>query len=193
MRAGELAALRWEDVDLEHDTIHVHRSIDKVNGGTKGTKTDTGRRIPIEPGLKPLLQAMYIEAGGRGLVFKMPSEGSRSRKVKMYLRRAGVTRAELFVRRDDKTRKALSFHDLRSTGITWMTLRATTQRRCVAGRATRPGTPRISISARPRTCRQASASHSLPCRRTCWVMARFWTFRLPETRDLGKNRGAQWS
>src|SRR6185312_7375047 len=30
VRAGELAALEWGDVDLVHGTIHVHRSVDRV-------------------------------------------------------------------------------------------------------------------------------------------------------------------
>jgi integrase len=38
-RAGELTALRWEDVDLEHGTIHVHRAADRVRKrGEKPTK-----------------------------------------------------------------------------------------------------------------------------------------------------------
>jgi len=32
VRAGELAALEWDDVDLEHATIHVHRSLDTKRG-----------------------------------------------------------------------------------------------------------------------------------------------------------------
>ncbi len=39
-RTGELAALRWEDVDLEHGVIHIHRAIDRVRtpGRVKPTK-----------------------------------------------------------------------------------------------------------------------------------------------------------
>src|SRR5258708_32408989 len=51
----------------------------------------------------------------------MPSVGSLSAKLKGYLRRAGVDRADLFV--SDATRKAITFHDLRATGITWMAAR----------------------------------------------------------------------
>src|SRR5258708_17238088 len=51
----------------------------------------------------------------------MPSVGSLSAKLKGYLRRAGVDRADLFV--SDATRKAITFHDLRATGITWMAIR----------------------------------------------------------------------
>jgi hypothetical protein len=51
----------------------------------------------------------------------MPSVGGMSRKLKMYLHRAGVTRADLFM--SDATRKAITFHDLRATGITWCAVR----------------------------------------------------------------------
>jgi integrase len=117
-RAGELAALDWSDVDLEHRTIHIHRSTDRVRDGkTKATKTNTARRIPIEPALLPLLVAMHREANGRGLVLRMPSIGGQSKKLRTYLKRAGVTRADLFT--SDATRKPMTFHDLRATGVTW--------------------------------------------------------------------------
>jgi integrase len=69
----------------------------------------------------PLLEAMRKEAGGKGHVLHMPSCGVLSFKLKAYLRRAGVTRADLFA--SDATRKAMTFHDLRATGITWMSAR----------------------------------------------------------------------
>jgi integrase len=122
VRAGELSALEWGDVDLEHRIIHVHRSNDRVRRrGVTSTKGDAARRIPIEPALVPLLTALYIEAGGKGLVFRVPSVGILSRKLKGYLRRANVTRTDLF--ESDETRKAMTFHDLRATGITWCAVR----------------------------------------------------------------------
>jgi integrase len=41
--------------------------------------------------------------------------------IRRDLKRAGVTRADIFAR--DKTRKQMTFHDLRSTGMTWMAVR----------------------------------------------------------------------
>jgi integrase len=74
MRAGELAALEWSDVDLEHGIIHVHRSIDRVRGRAAGsTKGDAARRIPIEPTLRPLLEALYLEARARLPARKAPT------------------------------------------------------------------------------------------------------------------------
>lgn len=41
-RAGELAALEWGDVDLEHGTIHIHRTLDETDRRAKGDE-DKGR------------------------------------------------------------------------------------------------------------------------------------------------------
>src|SRR5262249_47317880 len=113
--------LEWSDVDLDHGTIHVHRSTDRTRHGTKATKTDAARRIPIEPALVPLLRAMRAESSGRGVVIRMPSTGKQSNKLRAYLRRVGVTREDLFT--SDATRKAITFHDLRATGVTWCAVR----------------------------------------------------------------------
>ncbi len=120
-RAGELAALEWSDIDLDHLTIHIHRSTDRTRGRSTTTKTDAARRIPIEPALALLLSAMHREAKGRGAVFRMPSTGKQSAKLRAFLARVGVTRADLFT--SDATRKAITFHDLRATGITWCAMR----------------------------------------------------------------------
>jgi len=121
-RAGELAALEWVgDVDLDHGTIHVHRSKDdQRKRGTNPTKSNTARRVSIEPNLRPLLFAMHAETKGRGNVVQIPRDGL-SDKLRFYLRRAGIERADLF--KTDATRKAITFHDLRATGITWCAVR----------------------------------------------------------------------
>ncbi len=120
-RAGELAALEWGDVDLDHGAIHVHRAKDETRKRTKATKTDEARRIPIEPTLAALLSAMHGGANGQGPVFRVPPAGKLSCKLRLYLKRAGVTRGDLFT--SDATRKAITFHDLRATGITWCAVR----------------------------------------------------------------------
>jgi integrase len=51
----------------------------------------------------------------------MPSVGVLSHKLKLYLQRARVERSDLFA--SDATRKAITFHDLRATEITWMAAR----------------------------------------------------------------------
>jgi hypothetical protein len=114
--------LRWEeDVDLEHGTVHIHRARDRDTGRAKSTKTKHARRINVEPNLLPLLRATHKESKGNGFVIAMPSERVLARGLRRWLHRAGVSRAELFV--SDATRKALTFHDLRATGLTWMAIR----------------------------------------------------------------------
>jgi integrase len=120
-RAAELEALEWNDVDIERGIVHIHRAIDRAHGGMKPTKAGVTRRFSVEPNLLPLLRALHGAAGGVGRVVSMPHEVNLARDLRLYLRRAGVTRAELFA--DDETRKPLGFHDLRATGLTWMAIR----------------------------------------------------------------------
>lgn len=123
VRAGELAGLQWDAVDLEHATAHVHAAIDRVRAPkrTKGTKTKRARRIGLEANLVPLLCAMHAEAAGKGPVLALPSAGEMSRKLRVHLKRAGVTRADLFAR--EATRRPIRFHDTRSSCLTWMAVR----------------------------------------------------------------------
>ena len=126
MRAGELAALRWEDVDVERGIITVHQALERrrVGGAVKSTKTDEERRVTVEVGLRALLRFMH-EHRTSALVFpKMPPDhGSdgQAATLRADLERAGVTRAALLEK--VRTRKRMTFHDLRATGITWAAIR----------------------------------------------------------------------
>lgn len=120
-RASELRMLRWEDIDLVHGTVHIHRSRNRNTGAEKSTKTRHARRFNIEPALLPLLRTMHAESDGSGLVVEMYSERNMAEGLRRCLRRAGVNRAELH--ESTPTRKAMTWHDLRSTGITWMAVR----------------------------------------------------------------------
>jgi integrase len=122
VRAGELDALQWDDVDLAHGIVHVHRALDRSRPGkAKATKTDTARRFRIEPVLLPLLVAMRAESGGSGAVFPPLKLTGRSEKLRAFLQRAKVDRAELHA--SDATRKPLGWHDLRATCATWLAVR----------------------------------------------------------------------
>lgn len=121
LRAGELRSLTWGDVDLEHGTVHVHRGFDRMRSKAKATKGNAARRFPVEPELLPLLRALHTESGGVGAVVKMPHMQILAVRLRKYLEWAGVTRADLFA--SDATRKHMTFHDLRATGITWMAIR----------------------------------------------------------------------
>ena len=83
-RPGELRQLAWEDVDLEHGTIHIHRALDRDTGKAKSTKTKHPRRLNIEPELLPLLRAMHDESGGDGHRRSLPDA---SRDMARGLRR----------------------------------------------------------------------------------------------------------
>lgn len=119
-RAGELRALEWRDVDLEHGIVHVHQAFERRSREVQTTKSGKGRRVPIEPTLMPLLRAMHRESGGVGLVCPIPSR--MASRVRQWLTVAKVTRKEL-TDETSKTTKSLSFHDLRATGITWCAVR----------------------------------------------------------------------
>jgi hypothetical protein len=109
-------------VDLTRGTIHLHQSADRKSRAVKRIKTKTTRRVPIEPHLRPLLEALVREAGGAGrVVRKMPPAEDMAEYLRKCLGYAGCTRAELFA--DDATRRPVSFHDLRATGITWLAIR----------------------------------------------------------------------
>jgi integrase len=120
-RAGELRVLRWEDLDLDHGTVHIHRARDRNTGEEKATKTAIARRFSIEPALLPLLHAMRKERGETDHVIELPSERDLARGMRRWLKRAGVRRSDLHD--SGPTRKAVTFHDLRATGLTWLAVR----------------------------------------------------------------------
>jgi integrase len=121
-RAGEVNALTWEDVDLERHVAHIHQSVDRNTGKLNPTKTSVARRMPIEPALVPLLEVMHQQAKGSGRVLAIDETDRKlSRQLQRCLQIAKVKRSELYV--SDATRKAITFHDLRATGITWCAVR----------------------------------------------------------------------
>ncbi|MFO0588817.1 MAG: site-specific integrase [Polyangiaceae bacterium] len=120
-RSGEARGLLWSHVDLEGRTVLVHEQVDR-KGERRETKTRATRRLPIEPTLLPLLQAMHRESGGRGPVVTFELRKDAPKKFRAALRRAGVTRAELLAP-PSKTRIPLRVHDLRGTTATWLSAR----------------------------------------------------------------------
>ena len=119
-RAGELEALTWSDVDLEHGVIQINKAIDRETGKVKSTKSGESRRIPIEPELRPLLERLHQERTGERVLW-MPDNEDRAVLLRQHLAQAEVKRADLFV--DNDRQKHVTFHDLRATGITWMAVR----------------------------------------------------------------------
>ena len=117
-RDGELRALRWEDFDLEHETVHIHQSWDRRTGKIGSTKTGAARRFSVEKNVLPLLLAMRRETG---TIISEKTVRTMAREFRRWLKKAGVTRTELHA--DTATTKAITWHDLRATGVTWMAIR----------------------------------------------------------------------
>jgi len=80
MRIGELQQLRWEDVDLERNVIHVHRG-----GSGDRPKDKEDRFIPIHSKkLKPMLESLPRKSE---LAFLMPKDKKVSpKKLRAYLK-----------------------------------------------------------------------------------------------------------
>lgn len=61
LRPGEVAALRWEDVDFSKGVLHVRQARDLKHDALKSTKTETGvRDVPI---FTPLRKALLEQRG----------------------------------------------------------------------------------------------------------------------------------
>jgi integrase len=126
LRAGETEAFAWSDIDLPSETATIQRSLDRERDNIeKSTKNGKARlTASIEPELVPLLRAMHQESGGVGRVFgKLGDESQLAALVRADLLTAGVTRHELHHASDKPPRNWMTFHDLRTTGISWMAAR----------------------------------------------------------------------
>lgn len=119
VRAGELDALTWSDIDLKTGQISISKSVDIETGEVGPTKTGQTRMFLVEANLRPLLAAMR----GAPTVPVAPPwlRQGQAEQLRSDLRRAGVRRLELF--RADAHHRPLTFHDLRASGITWWAMR----------------------------------------------------------------------
>ena len=108
---------------LKVSYVHIRQALNTDTGELKTPKTKAGvRKVKIEPNLMPLLRTMREEADGEGTVVpEMPCESEWASSLRRHLTLAGVRRSDLFA--NDKTRRWLTFHDLRHTGITWRAIR----------------------------------------------------------------------
>jgi integrase len=111
LRAGELAALQWSDVDLEQRLITVHRSFDGP------TKSSDVRHVPVLDVLLPVLRAWRLRHPGR-LVFtnrdgEMIQPAGRIYKhvFRRVLKRARFEQVE----RNGRKASYIRFHDTRHT------------------------------------------------------------------------------
>ncbi len=117
MRKSEMKALEADAVNLDRRIIHVHQAM--VKGKVKELKGRYARRIPIDPEILPVLRAV-LARHPHGRLFNFQGRKAAD-KLRLHLKLAGVTREELFA--SSKTRKNVTWHDLRATGITWAAMR----------------------------------------------------------------------
>lgn len=110
MREGELAGLRWEDVDLERRLITVQRSFDGP------TKAEDVRYVPILDPLLPVLRAWRLRCPG-AVVFPNRDGGMHQSAARIFqevlhrvLDAAGLKPVE---RSNGKKRPYVTFHGLR--------------------------------------------------------------------------------
>jgi integrase len=113
LRFGELAALRWQDVNLLDRELHVARTyVDGV--GEQPTKSNEPRTIDLTPPAAAVLEEWFKVAGGDGLVFEREEGGYLTSgyvtKSVLYpaLERAGIPRVGERGRKRD-------FHSFRHT------------------------------------------------------------------------------
>lgn len=100
MRHGELAGLKWEDIDFQNNQIYIRRA-KKRDNRLGPTKTGKSRKIDMLPPVKKALKEQYMLTGlSNGFVFLNPngkrllnSDFNRIRKLhwKPLLRRTGLT------------------------------------------------------------------------------------------------------
>ncbi|HEY5154421.1 MAG TPA: site-specific integrase, partial [Acidimicrobiales bacterium] len=122
LRAGELAALRWENVDLLRGAVTVSESYAEVHGKLERGPTKTyARRTVALP--RFLVDLLAPRAAATGLVFEAP-EGGPIRQSNFYRRhftRACVEAGLGEIVTDPKTKRpryrGLRFHDLRHTMV----------------------------------------------------------------------------
>jgi integrase len=119
VRASELRALDWSDVRLDDGFISVHRTVSDT-GATGTTKTQQPRMVPIEPTLVPLLLEMRgRRRAGRVVELDATDDQHLARGFRRWLRRGG----SLDDLASSATKAAITWHDLRATGITWRAIR----------------------------------------------------------------------
>ena len=113
LRFGELAALRWTDVDLLNRELHITRSYSDESG-EQTTKSNEPRTIDLTPPAAAVLEHWFKRSGDDGLVFERDEGGYLTSgyitKSVLYpaLERAGVPRVGERGRKRD-------FHSFRHT------------------------------------------------------------------------------
>ena len=82
LRAGELQALRWDDLDLEANLLYVRRNWDRNQGFTTPKSRAGTRRVPMTPTLRRELLSHRLQqgTGAQGFVYPQPKETVQSKQ-----------------------------------------------------------------------------------------------------------------
>jgi hypothetical protein len=164
-------------VDLERGVLSITRALNGRTGEAETTKSGETRRCH-EVNLLPRLRVMHDEVKGRGHVVGW-HEPHMSRGLRRWLKRAGVDRDELH--NGTPTRKPLTWHDLRATGLTWMAVRGDDPLKVKqrAGHATSAQPRSTSGRPRPRPSETPLATSSRCSRPACFESSRIVPGRFP--------------
>lgn len=91
LRPGELIGLRWEDIDLENNLIHVRRSVNIYNRQTQGKNENAIRDIVLYRNARNELLAQRLLSGrATGSVFPIYSEKTYRNRLRKYLLTNGI-------------------------------------------------------------------------------------------------------
>lgn len=76
LRKGEVAALTWDDIDLNKNIIKINKSIsfDTNKGNKKGTKNNTDRVIPILDKTRQILESRANNKESKYIFYKQDKE-----------------------------------------------------------------------------------------------------------------------
>ena len=121
-RRGEALAMRWTDFDLDAGSVRLDenktddpRAWALDPGVARALRTWKARRRELEPALSDAdfaRQRVFLDDAGH----VTESNELRAGDFRVALRKAGITRAELF--EDNDVRQQVRVHDLRATFIT---------------------------------------------------------------------------
>jgi integrase len=115
LRAGELLALRWSDVDLLRGVLHVRRALKDVNGNLEfgPTKSHNTRTVSLPRFLRDMLEEhLASRPGGTPEELVFPSRTGKPLRHNLFYRRHFKPAARAVL---PAAKHGLRFHDLRHT------------------------------------------------------------------------------
>lgn len=115
MRAGELQALEWGDIDEKNGLIRVSKSFNKRMKANKCPKNGTWRNVDVNSDLQEIISELKQERMDKQYVLPQFSEwknGQGGKILRMFLKRIGIEKEIVF-----HTLRACFATHLLSTGV----------------------------------------------------------------------------